>query len=171
MRQLLTIAPPCRPDNTQVFRRRIDPRGWPIRTCRPCCEQPSCRGRRSIPGDGKSFRCRSESACPGCDLRDSARSPAHHIDPPGTRYRSKLNNDRAEARVHSKIPLTLLTSADSKKELNVRSYRLWPIGILALLPLAPSACAGKPANSTPKLRSANMRAQVFSSRSPRIWFE
>ncbi|WP_425516528.1 formylglycine-generating enzyme family protein [Stenotrophomonas indicatrix] len=29
----------------------------------------------------------------------------------------------------------------------MRSYRLWPIGILALLPLAPSACAGKPANS------------------------
>lgn len=32
----------------------------------------------------------------------------------------------------------------------MRSYRLWPLGILALLPLAPSACAGKPADSAPQ---------------------
>lgn len=32
----------------------------------------------------------------------------------------------------------------------MRSYRLWPLGILALLPLAPSACAGKPTNSAPQ---------------------
>lgn len=30
----------------------------------------------------------------------------------------------------------------------MRSYRLWPIAILALLPFAPSACAGKPGNAT-----------------------